>query len=237
MAADEEVVPWDDQTGEFISAIDEITNEEASISLKELLLRPEQYANVKDISKKVRDVRDIVSNYFNGLLDNLKDEQDRLQLELESINVQYKKINDVVSAKSTTLKVPYIRPLYVDVNQDLREEIVIEQYNDSLDSLIGKLVSTSTYIADVSDTYKNQKLGSWLFSGGKPYVLTMRRPASMVVMIERSSDLINDRLDSVSIGLGEAQQVPNTTKPSSSKPDPPKRSSKQNQNVQFGIPD
>ncbi len=200
MAAETAEVPWDDQTDQFLLAIDQLTKEKNGTSIRDLLLNPYKYAGNKDIKKTVDSIKSAVSGYFGEMLESMDDEVKKVVQELESCDVQYRKIDDVVSSKSYSLKVPYLKPTAVQINPDLREEIVIDQYNEKTDALIGKLISNSTYVADVSGTYNGHTLGSWLFSSDKPYLLTIKPPVSTVLIVERSKDNILGLLDSVATG-------------------------------------
>lgn len=188
---------WDDQVDQFITSIDAITTSEAGISLREMLTHPEKYLSDKDAAKKLDAVKAIVFTYFGNLTDSMKDEKEKLRSELESAGVQYISINNAIMDKAAGLKIPYIKPVLVDLNTDLKEEVVIEQYNDTIDALIGKFIAESTYVADLSGTYKGHTLGSWLFSTSKPLVLTIRPPEGLLIFVERANEAITSMLESL----------------------------------------
>lgn len=208
MAADDVEVPWDDQTDQFIDSIDQINYSEKhyDISLRDLLLNPNKYLPKPEINQKITDMQAAVNQYFDGLLAGLADEQKELDQELASTDMQYTKIDSVVSTKSASTRVPYIKPYYVSMNQDAREEILIEAYTEELDPMIGKLTNISNYVADLSGSYKEHKFGSWLFSGEKNYVITIRTPSSIIMDIERSSGIINDLLASIASSAKSIQK-------------------------------
>ena len=193
-------VPWDAQTDAFVSDLNSIISKKYSVSFRSMLLNPDAYVKKKDIADTVKKVKAEVDTYFSQLLGNLKDEQASFATELEKKTDQYKKMDAVVSNKSSVLRIPYVKPLFVRRNPDNEEMMLVEQYDSGMDALIGKLVGVSNYVADISATYKEHRLGSWLFSGTKNYVLTINPPTSPVLAIENSSTLINAILDSISSG-------------------------------------
>jgi transcription termination factor NusB len=193
-------VPWDAQTDAFVSDLNSIISKKYSVSFRSMLLNPDAYVKKKDIADTVKKVKAEVNSYFSQLLANLKDEQSALGTELAKKTDQYKKVDSVVSTKSSVLRIPYVKPLFISRNPDNEETILVEQYDSGLDALIGKLVGASNYVADLSATYKENRLGSWLFSGAKNYVLTINPPTSPVLAIDNSSTLINAILDSISRG-------------------------------------
>jgi len=132
------------------------------------------------------------------VLSGLQDEQRELDQFLANSDLSYSKIDGLIATKAAAASVPYIQPYYVSPGQNDREEILIDRYDESMDLLLGKLTNVSNYVANLSGEYKEHKFGSWVFSGPKTYVLTIRPPQSTIIEIERSSSLINDMLASVS---------------------------------------
>jgi transcription termination factor NusB len=191
-------VPWDAQTDSFVSDLNSVLSKKYSVNFRAMLLNPGAYAGKKDAQAAVDKLRGDVDRYFSQLLDNLKDEQDKLALALEKTTAQYKQVDSMIANKSSALRVPYVRPLFINRNPDNEETIVIEQYDSDLDSFIGKLVSISSYVANISATYKQYYLGSWLFSGPKNYLVAMNPPASPVLAVENGSAIVNGILDRIS---------------------------------------
>ena len=189
--------PWDEQTDGFISDLDAVIAKEHDISFRSLLLSPDRFLNRKDIDATLADARSAVDSYFSELLEKLKDEETKLESEMEGATAQYKQIDSVITEKSAAARVPYVKPLFVDRPQKEEETIVIDRYDESLEAFVGKLINTSNYVADMSANYKQYKLGSWLFSGARNYVLTLNPPASPVLAIENSRGLINGMLSDI----------------------------------------
>lgn len=207
--AEENNLPWDSETDQFISSLDQVTTEQNGISLRDLLLNSDKYVGQKDIVKKIGEVKESVNEFFSGLIGNMKDEKEKLDKELEDADEEYAKVNKLVSEQTMSSKIPFITPLLVDVNPDFKEEIVIERYSDGISELVEKLSSTSNFVADISTGYKDHKLGSWLFSGNKPYVLTIKPPTSAVTIVEDSNDTVIQLLDEISERAKE-EEVANT---------------------------
>lgn len=200
MAAENVTLPWDDQTDQFISAIDDLNSTENhyDIKIRELLLNPNDYITKPGAVQKIGELSKSVDDYFGGMLSNLNDEQRELDQVLANTDLYYSKMDSIIFDKAASARVPYVKPYFVYVNPDKREEIVIEKYYEELDMLLGKLTNGSDYVADLSGTYKEHKFGSWLFSGSKDYLLTIRAPTSIVMDIDRSSTLIKNMLNTVS---------------------------------------
>jgi transcription termination factor NusB len=191
-------VPWDAQTDSFVSDLNSVLSKKYNVNFKAMLANPNAYVGKKDAQAAVDKLRGDVDAYFSKLLDSLKDEQDKLYAALEKTTAQYKQVDSIVASKSSTLRVPYVRPLFINRNPDNEETIVLAQYDSDMDSFIGKLVSISSYVANISASYKQYYLGSWLFSGAKNYIVTMNPPLSPVLAVENGSAIVNGILDSIS---------------------------------------
>lgn len=191
MAEEVQNPPWDDQIDVFISNIDKEVSKLYDLSLREFLLDPEKFANVKDILTKVDKIRASVDDYFNGIKDSLPDEQASFAKALETADAQYNRMDEAISTKAALSRVPYIKPYDVDYNPDVPEEITIEQYNNAADALITKLVNISNYVGDISYAYDKYTIGSWIFSGQKVHIVSIYLPPSIISEITQ----FNTRLD------------------------------------------
>lgn len=200
MATQDQDLPWDDQTEQFVEELDELTKLNDDISIKDLLLNPEKYTGKKDLPMKVSSVQKTIDTYFSEMLEGMPEEQRRLEQELSNTDLFYNKIDGIIQAKTASSNVPYVEPYTVYINRDQREEIVVSQYTQDIDQLIGKFIASAEYVANLSGKYLQHRFGSWLFSCSKAYVLTINPPSSIVMDINNSKSLILDMLSSLSIG-------------------------------------
>ncbi len=188
-------VPWDDETDGLISSIDAQTS--AGPKLRDFLLNPERFMLKPGAGQLVEKLRSSANTYFDAVYDDMKDEQAKLTQQLESMNAQYIRMKQVIQEKAVSLKVPYITPALINVDRSMREDVTIAQYDSTADQLIGKLISTAKYVADISTKYKEYTLGSWLFSCDRAYILFLDQPRSPLMYLERSRTVINDLIDGI----------------------------------------
>jgi len=193
-------VPWDEETDSLITSIDAESG--GSPTLRDLLLNPQKYMGRPGSSAILDKARTKVSSYFDALLESMQEDQQRFMQELESANSQYIRINQVIGDKALSMNVPFIKPSFVDVDKTVREDISVQQYSSQIEQLIGKLISASKYVADISTQYKNYSFGSWLFSADRVYVMTLEQPKSPVMYLENSRAVINETLDDIAAQYG-----------------------------------
>ena len=197
-----EDVPWDGQVDAYITDIDDVVSKEYGVSFRDLLANPMKFSGDKKVIDAMPGIKAEVTSYFGNILKSMDEEVQKLNNEMEAATVQYDKIDEIIRIKVAAMKIPYIKPLYVNRNSSNEETILIESYDESLDPFIGKMVNISNYVADVSAGYKNYILGSWIFSGPKNYLLAINQPTSPVLQVETGSNTVNALLSAVESTLG-----------------------------------
>ncbi|HVA82616.1 MAG TPA: hypothetical protein VNF06_00430 [Candidatus Aquilonibacter sp.] len=189
------------ETSSFIRTIDKQLGEKYLVSLQEIVADSTSLSRKPNAKEILGNLKGDVNSYFDSLLKNLEDEERRFNLELQNANELYSKINDHIKAKAQAMNVPMIKPISVERDTENEETIVISTEDTAIELLIGRLIGSCTYIADISTTYKTFTIGSWLFSGSKNYAVSVNPPSSVILNIESSREEINFRLDSIQARL------------------------------------
>jgi transcription termination factor NusB len=195
--------PWDDQTEMFVSDLNEKISKKYNINIRSLLISPDKYIGTKGMAGIAKQIRGETDEYFSDLMEGMEEEKQKLQKDLDSATSQYKQVDSIISSKAAASRVPYVKPLFISRDVDTEELVVVEQYDDTLDAFIGKLVNVSNYVADLSTAYKEFRMGSWLFSGAKNHVLSINPPTSPVLVMENSKDVIEGILDDIASRASE----------------------------------
>ncbi|MDE1845742.1 MAG: hypothetical protein KGH53_00445 [Candidatus Micrarchaeota archaeon] len=185
------------ETSSFIKTIDKQLGDKYVVSLQEIVADQNALARKQNAKEIVSNMKGDVNSYFDSLLKNLEDEERRFTAELQSASTLYAQINDHIKAKAQSMNVPMIKPVSVERNEEGEETIIISAEDTAVELLVGRLIGSCTYVADLSTTYKTYTIGSWLFSGEKNYNLSINPPSSVILNIEESRDEINFRLDSI----------------------------------------
>lgn len=189
---------WDELTDSFIEGIDDSLMNDSPIKLREMLTNPVSYASKSTASDALTKAKNAIDQYFKNVLSVFENEQKALDNELQSTSINYAKFSSTITEKAEMLKLPYIKPYLLEFNENNRETITLDTYDSSVELLLGKLLLSSKYVAEVSGTYKNHTLGSWLFSSDKAYVVTIKPPESVILDIENSKDIILSYLNGFS---------------------------------------
>ncbi len=189
---------WDELTDSFITGIDDSILKNSEIKLRDVLSNPSKYAQKSDATTTLKKMQSAVDTYFSEVKNTFASEIDKLNLELESISVIYSKITSIINEKTELLKIPLITPYTIDIKESNSENIIIDSYNTSLETLIAKLISSSNYVAEISTKYKDHTLGSWIFSADKIHIITIKPPENIIIDVENSQSTLIDYLSSFS---------------------------------------
>ncbi|MCL4364931.1 MAG: hypothetical protein M1569_00435 [Candidatus Marsarchaeota archaeon] len=192
-----ENAPWSDEIDPFVTDLDNAIGDKFGVRLKKLLSSPAEYADLKDISTKIKNMRAEADKYFDDLVAGLSLEQGEFTRELTDADALYNKIEQLLSSRAAIAKVPYIRPADMDLSLTSPEVIYVNSYNNGLEALIMKFINSSNYVANISSTYKKYNIGSWFFSGSKGHIISVKPPQSILVSIDNARDEISGLIDDI----------------------------------------
>ncbi len=208
MADADDALPWDEQTELFVKDIDTLCSPRYGVSARDIMLAPEKFAKTPDILNKIKNIRSDSDGYFEDVIKDFSAENDELEEDLKKADALYNQVSQSVSNKAALGRIPIIKTDNLDLSYSAPEVIYIDQLGGQLDTLVSKLVNFSNYIGDLSVSYRKYMLGSWLFSGPRSYLVSVKAPDNPVLDIENSQSIINSLLDAAGdtiSGLGDSK--------------------------------
>lgn len=179
----------------YTAEVKPVIRKRYGIDLEELLKEPMNYTDSPGISEKIRSIEKDVDAFFDQKIAGMGSEMAELKNELVAVDSDTKKITQAITTKASIAQVPFVKPLFVDIQG--REEIIIDEYGASVDQLVTRMINISDYIADLSVIYNDYVIGSWLFSGRNKYLISISPPASEIMVMDRSRNEIKGLLESV----------------------------------------
>jgi archaellin len=184
-----------DSARKYVSSIDEKIKGKYDITLDQILADPDAYKNRSEIKPVINNMKEDIANYFDSLVNENNEDMIEFKDSLKEATDTYNKINNIIQAKSKELSIPYIEPIEIERDAQYEETIVIQDYDESMDQFLEKLLIKSDYVADISTIYEEYIIGAWFFSGVKMRLLTVNPPTSKILDIELSRGQINLILD------------------------------------------
>ncbi|HUY70223.1 MAG TPA: hypothetical protein VMV00_01485 [Candidatus Baltobacteraceae bacterium] len=186
---------WTDFTDAIISSIDAEAKLDGKIVLRELLTDPAKFAKQPEIQNKIMNVKEAVDGYIDQRIKAMADVQKELDDSMAKADTLSSQLAQSISVKAMQSKVPLIKPVAVDRDITKEERIILNSIDTNVSALIDKLVASSTMVADFSTTYNNHKIGEWLFSGPKNYVISVYLERNQLLLMQGSRAEIDALLD------------------------------------------
>jgi len=187
---------WSDYTDMLIAEIDKSIGSKYKFSLKALLTDPSKYMSQQNIQVTIANMKEDVDSYFSEKAKGMVEEQRSLEDAASKADSMTGQLGRSIVTQARQGNVPVIKP--VAVERDLTKEmtIYINAIDNDILSLIQKLMLSTVLVADLSTSYNNYRIGSWLFSGNKNYRLNVFMPDSPLLMLEASKAEIGNLLAS-----------------------------------------
>ncbi len=187
---------WSDYSDALIADIDAKLGSKYKMSISDLLTDPSKYAGNDNIQTTIKNMRSDVDFYIDDRLAKMADERKLLEDSVFKANSITTQLAQNISMQAKQYKVPVIKPVMID--RDDTDDVVI--YVDAVDApllaLVDKLSSSAMFIADYTYSYKQSKIGSWMFSGTVNRILSVFLRPSDVLSLENSKAELDGIFDS-----------------------------------------
>ncbi len=196
MVDEQTEIKWSRPTEEMLAKLDSSILQKYKLSMRDIMSNPAEYSTKPGINDTITAMEQEVDKYFGEVMATHADEQKALDSEIKRIEEIYNKLDSLIETKSKELNVPYINPMGISRETTNEETVIIYEYDDEIAALVGKLIQSSVYIADISSEYNGHPIGYWFFSGPKGRAISISPPESSLIEIQNSHDEINAALNS-----------------------------------------
>ncbi|MEM3199526.1 MAG: hypothetical protein QXD11_02145 [Candidatus Micrarchaeaceae archaeon] len=186
---------WSSYTEYLITAIDMKIGSKYGVSIRELLNNPAKFASNKGILDTINSIKDDVQEYVKSKIDSKEDEKEALETSLQKADDLTGQFRQAIKDQAEKVGVAIITPDSISRDESKDEIIFTNDASPASLAMVQKLVSMTLFIADLTTTYKNYSIGSWLFSGYKNYVVNVALPQNEVMLLDTSKNELIDLLD------------------------------------------
>ena len=186
---------WGDVSDNIITEVDKKTMGKYKIAIRELLSNPGKFSDSSNIVNTTKNLKEETDSYIDATLVTLKSEQQELEdaaMKADSLSSQ---LSQNINMQSKQYKVPVIKPIMINRDLTREETIYFDSVDSGLISLVDKLCSSSTYIADYGVTFKKYRIGEWLFSGQKNYVIKAYLPPNEALSLQAAKEELDALFD------------------------------------------
>ena len=196
---------WDDNADFIIKGLDKQIRTKYGFLLSDLLTSPSEYAQTENVLMKISNVKEEVNSNIDSILGGMPQEVKKAEDSFAKANAITERLSQTISVEAKKNNVPLITSAYLQRKEDSDEIIYVDTIDGWPESLVEKFASLSDYIADMTTMHGKHRIGSWIFSGRKQYVLNVRLESSPVLAIEDARadilSLLDDAAQTV-MGLG-----------------------------------
>jgi hypothetical protein len=189
---------WSDYSDGVMKNIDRQISTKYKLTLRSLLTDPSKYVSQQNIQITIDNLKEEVQNYADGKAKDMVAEKKAFEDATMHSDALTSQLGQSIAMQAKQNKVPMIKPVAVDRDTTKEERIYVDSVDSGVSALVEKLVSSSVLIADFSAAYGKYKVGEWLFSGSKNYVLAVYLPANSYLLLQSSRDELIGLLDAAS---------------------------------------
>lgn len=189
---------WSDYTDMLISGMDKQINTKFKVSLRDLVTDPSKYSSQQNIQMTISNVKEEVNRTIDSKIAAMAESEKVIDDAGARADALTGQISQSITVQARQNGVPIIKPVAVDRDLAREERVYVDTMDQGVTSLIQRLSASSTLIADTTTTYKSYRIGEWLFSGAKNYVLRVYMPRNSVVSLEASRGELGALLDAAS---------------------------------------
>ncbi|MCL4411549.1 hypothetical protein M1329_01270 [Candidatus Marsarchaeota archaeon] len=189
---------WSEPAGILIDSVEPTVKQKYNMSLRGLLASPGRYSGTANLNTTIDNIREDIDNYVSETIDSMPEERKSFESDALKCDSITKQLGQNISLQAKQNSVPMIKPDAMDRDETRDEVFYISSVDNSVLSLVQKLVAASTVVADFSRTYRNYNIGEWLFStNAKNYVIRVNLQPNAIVTIDAARDEVNGLLDGV----------------------------------------
>jgi hypothetical protein len=185
---------WSDYTDMLITQFDTGAGKGQKISARDFLSDPLRYASQDGIGGLVDNMHEDLNDFIDNNIQAIGALKTQFEASLQKCDTATAQISQTIASRAKTGKVPVIRPVSVERNTP-EEAISIIDSSPEVNAMIDKFLAGSNLIADFTKDIDGKKVGSWLFSGAKNYLVNVYLPYNEYKSLKDSKAEINTLFD------------------------------------------
>ncbi len=189
---------WSDYTDGILKNLDKQVSMKYKLTLRSLLTDPAKYASQPNMHMTIENLKEEVHNYVEGRVKEMGAEKKAFEDALMRADAVTSQLGQSIVIQARQNNVPIIKPVTLDRDTDDDERIYIDSVDNNIIALLNKLVMSAMLIVDSTTTFGNYKVGEWLFSGHRHYVLVAYLPSNSYVLLQQSQDELINLLNTAS---------------------------------------
>ncbi len=192
---------WSDYSDEIIKSLDRQISAKYKLTLRGFLTDPTKFAVTPNIQTTIENLKEEVNSYIDKKANDMVPEKRAFEDAAMRADALTTQLGQTISVQARQNSIPIIKPILFERDTDEDEHIYVDAVDNGIISLVSKLIASSTYVLDSTAAYGNYKVGEWLFSSSKNYLISVYLPSNGYFVLQTSRDEIIGLLNSASAAL------------------------------------
>jgi hypothetical protein len=178
-------------TEQMLTKLDGDVKKKFGVSLSAIMDEPSTYMNQKGFAVKLSKITDYVDSETGRMLEQAKSSTRAFHESAAKADDLTRKVGSYISAHARQNNVPVVKPERVELSMFNKNRFYIADLDSSTTKFIERLVESSPFVVDMTKSYDNQKVGSWLFGGRNGCIVGVHAPKnSLLLMKSARADIL-----------------------------------------------
>ena len=170
-------------TEQMLSRLDKDVKKRFGLSLSEVVADPSAYMNQKGFAVKLSKMTDYVDKETEKMIEQAKGSSRAFHESAAKADELTRKVGSYISSHARQNDVPVLKPARVELPAADKNRFYISEMDDSAVRFIERLVDSSAFVVDMTKSYDNLKLGSWLFGGERECIVGIHAPKNSMLLL------------------------------------------------------
>lgn len=188
-------------TEQLLNRLDKEVKRKFGVSLTSILDDPTEYINQKGFAVKLSRITDYVDKETERMIEQARGSSRALHESAGKANELSRKLESYIASHARQNGIPVIKPARVELPEGDKNRFYISELDDATTRFIERLVDSSAFVVDMTKSYEDLKMGSWLFGGERECIVGVHAPRNSMLLLRSGRadilDMLKDAADSV----------------------------------------
>jgi hypothetical protein len=182
----------------MLNRLDRDVRKKFGLSLNAVLDDPSSYMQEKGFAVKLSRISDYVEKETENMLEQAKGSSRSFHESAAKSDELTRKIGAHITSHARQNNVPVVQPADVELPMLDKNRFYLSDMDDATSKFLEKLVESSSFVVDMTKSYDNMKLGSWLFGRDRECIVSVHSPKNSLLLLRAAREEILRRLKETS---------------------------------------
>lgn len=182
----------------MLNRLDRDVRKKFGLSLAAVLDDPSPYMQEKGFAVKLSRISDYVERETENMLEQAKGSSRSFHESAAKSDELTRKIGAYITSHARQNNVPVVQPADVELPMLDKNRFYLSEMDDATSKFLEKLVESSSFVVDMTKSYDNMRLGSWLFGRDRECIVSVHSPRNSLLLLSAGREEILRRLKETS---------------------------------------